>query len=402
MRDQRTGIGEMGGSIDAVRLGNAFAPSAVLVADLVADFGVACAIPPRFRLPPSRPSRHMNDIRGKPLSRIESRAPRGGEDAVSAATDPWRLTQSQRHAENDARDETLFALANGVIGVRGSIEESPSPTQGTFIADVWERSPIHYHERHHGFARATDTRVPVADATAILIHLDGAPVDPLHGHGLSFERSLAMREGKLSRKTRWRTPQDQTLEVHAERIVTLAHPGLVCLRWTLRSVDCRGALQIQSCVTGNRIAAAQGDDPRFGAGSGLAMRITATSANSRVASVAQRTHASGIGVVCAQRHRVRGAEFTDAHTDENSACQVFAATLEPGAEITVEKYIAYRWTEPHASDSDARMLDDATALLDDAMASGFDALASAQADAFAAFWANADLAIDGSDDARRD
>ena len=97
---------------------------------------------------------------------------------ASADAGAYRITQSHWQPELAARDETLFALANGALGVRGGFEESPSPTQGTFVASVWERSAIHYHERHHGFARTTDTRVPVADATAIRIFLGDAPADP--------------------------------------------------------------------------------------------------------------------------------------------------------------------------------------------------------------------------------
>lgn len=347
-------------------------------------------------------AKRVNDLHGKPLSRRAETHGAREAATVFSATDPWRLTQTRRDPANAARDETLFALANGVLGLRAGIEEVPSTTQGAFIAGVWERSPIHYHERHHGFARATDTRVPVADATAILIHIDGIAFDPAKSECLAFERSLAMREGRLTRTTRWRTAHGQTFEVRAERIVAIAHPGLACLRWTLRAIEGTGALQLESCVAGNRAAAAQGDDPRFGTGAGLAMRISATSSDATNASIAQRTRASGIGVVCTQRHRVHGAEFADAHADDNSACQVFAATFAAGAQITIEKYVAYRWTLPQGKESDEELRADTLALLDDAVATGFDALAKAQADAFAAYWAKADLAIDGGAEAQRD
>ena len=109
------------------------------------------------------------------------------DPAASAQTDAWQLTQTLWRPDTTARDETLFALCNGAIGVRGGLEESASPTQGTFIAGVWERAPIHYHERHHGFARTTDTRVPVADATSIRILLGDTAIDPAQGECLAFE-----------------------------------------------------------------------------------------------------------------------------------------------------------------------------------------------------------------------
>src|SRR6516225_8186406 len=81
-------------------------------------------------------------------------------EALRVEVDPWRVAQRRLDAAQAARDETVFALANGALGVRGGVEEIDSPTQATFLAGVWERTQIHYHERHPGFARSTDTRVP--------------------------------------------------------------------------------------------------------------------------------------------------------------------------------------------------------------------------------------------------
>jgi len=329
--------------------------------------------------------------------------PNGGtEDAHSGVVDPWCLTQTTWRPAFAARDETLFALSNGAVGVRGGFEESASPTQGTFIAGVWERAPIHHHERHFGFARTTDTRIPVADATAIRVRLGSVCVDPADGERLAFERTLDLRHGRLSRSLTWRTQQGATFAVDAQRIVALAHPGLVCIRWTLRSQDYSGPVSIDSCVYGNRAAAAQGDDPRFGAGSGLAMDITRCTADASAAWLAQRTRSSAIAVVCAQRHRVDGAAFAGASADGASARQTFAATLQPGAAITVEKYIAYAWTQPLGAETDVHLYTNVEATLDAAIAAGFDALAGAQAGEYAKFWNGADLCVDAGDGGRRD
>ncbi|MBS0584068.1 MAG: beta-phosphoglucomutase [Proteobacteria bacterium] len=317
--------------------------------------------------------------------------------AASTSPDARRVSRSQWQPARAAQDETLFALANGALGVRGGIEESPSPTQGTFIAGVWERSAIHYHERHHGFARTTDTRVPVADATAIRIRLGDTPADPAHGEVLAFERTLDMRAGELVRSIAFRTAQGATLEVKARRLVPLAHPGLLCIRWTLRSLDYTGPVTLESAIVGNVAAAAQGDDPRFGAGAGLAMQIADTAADAHEARLVQHTRASAIGVACVQRQRVTGAAFAQASADANAARQCYAARLAPGGEIEVEKYVAYAWTQPGGSESDAQLHASAQGTLDAAMAQGFDALAQAQADEVAAFWSVADFSIDAVD-----
>lgn len=321
------------------------------------------------------------------------------DTSAPAHLDAWQLAQTHWRPDTTARDETLFALCNGAIGVRGGLEESASSTQGTFIAGVWERAPIHYHERHHGFARTTDTRMPVADATSIRIHLGDTAIDPAQGECLAFERTLDFRQGRLFRSLRWRTPQGHVLEVVAERIVALAHPGLACIRWTLRALDYAGPVLLESSIFGDGAAAAQGNDPRFGAGAGLALHVTHSAVNADDAWLVQRTSASEIGVACAQRHRVTGAALAGSSQDANSARQVFVAMLARGEEITIEKYIAYAWTRPEDALTDLELYASAQRTLDVALARGFDALAAEQAETVATYWARTDLAID-SDEAQ--
>lgn len=100
--------------------------------------------------------------------------PTGGFDAPGFDVGRWRLIQSRWQPQRAARDETLFALANGSLGARGGFEESASTTQASFLAGARERTPIHYFE----FARTTDTRVPVAETTVIRIRLGEDRVDP--------------------------------------------------------------------------------------------------------------------------------------------------------------------------------------------------------------------------------
>lgn len=107
-----------------------------------------------------------------------------------AVGDPWLLVRHGTDPAGFARDESLFALANGTLGVRGNLEEADSASQATLLSGVWERTPIEYHERFPGFASHTDTRIPVADATHIRLRLGDTPVRLDQGEWLQFERIL--------------------------------------------------------------------------------------------------------------------------------------------------------------------------------------------------------------------
>lgn len=317
-----------------------------------------------------------------------------GFDTPVAEADTWRLSQSHWQPAHAARDETLFALANGALGVRGGFEESPSPTQGSFISGVWERAPIHYHERHFGFARNTDTRLPVAEATAIRIRLGDLLVDPAQGELLAFKRVLDLREGKLVRSLRWRSAQGHTFELETERVVPVAHPGLLCIRMRLRSIDYAGPVTFESSISGHQAAAAQGDDPRFGAGSGVALHVSHASATEDEAWIAQRTGESAIGVVCMQRHRLSGLAFSSAAADAGYVRQSHEGQLGAGDSVAIEKFVAYAWSQPQQEISDEALHSRAASLLGSAVDGGFDALLQEQARGCAAFWDRASPAID--------
>lgn len=318
----------------------------------------------------------------------------GRASAGTAKLDPWRLSQTRFNADQAARDETLFALANGSLGVRGGVEEIGSPTQATFLAGAWERMPIHYHERHAGFAATTNSRVPVADATRIRVR-DG-DFDLASGELSEFERVLDLRLGRLTRFSRWRMLGGHTVEISAERFVSGSDPGLLCIRFRIRSIDYSGVLSLESSIIGDQHAAPQGDDPRFGAGAGSGMRSIEAQADGSNAQLIQRTQNSTVTVVCAQRHCMAGAAlFAHAYTDNHGVHQVYAASLLPGTEVTLEKFVAYAWSEPDAEVDILALKDRAEKTLAAATGNGFDALADLQAHEFARLWRRAELSIDG-------
>lgn len=313
------------------------------------------------------------------------------EDAASGAglADSWRLTQRAFDPARAARDETLFALANGTLGVRGALEEADSASDGTFLSSVFEQNPIHYHERFPGFTRSTDTRVPVAEGKHIRLRLGDAPLRLHEAEWLDFERTLDLAAGALVRRLRLKTAQGQTLEIRARRVVPLAERALLAIRFEVASIDYTGPLTLCSSIETGRQAMEQGDDPRIGVHGGKGLQVAEEQADAEGARLTQRTHHSGVALICAQRHRLSpGVVPTAAHAGEGRVEQRFGATLTPGASVVIEKYVAY-------DDGNGQAADGVDAVLARALRDGFDGIADAQADTMHAFWQRAGLSVDG-------
>ncbi|RDZ28365.1 beta-phosphoglucomutase [Lysobacter silvisoli] len=316
-------------------------------------------------------------------------------DAHDAAA--WCLRQDRYEPARRQRDQTLYALANGSLGVRGGFEEGDGEGDGCYLAAVYEQNPIHYHERFRGFALRTDTRVPVADGKRIEVWLGEHRLQPETAEVLAFARELDLRSGVLRRRLRLRSAQGATVEIESERVVPAhVHPGacdLLAIRYRVRSIDYSGELRLVSAIESARRAAAQGDDPRIGAAS-AGLLSTGSQADGERARYGQRTQHGTGAVLCAQSHRLPAASaplaFAAAQADDTRAAQIFSARLQPGGEAVLEKFVAY------ASAAQAQGLEERTdEALTAAVGAGYEALAALQAGALAEFWRDAEIAVDG-------
>ncbi len=72
--------------------------------------------------------------------------------------------------------ETIFAIGNGYLGMRGCVEEgAPVMQNGTFVNGFYESWPIVYGEEAYGFAKTGQTIVNVTDSKKIKLYVDDEP-----------------------------------------------------------------------------------------------------------------------------------------------------------------------------------------------------------------------------------
>ena len=91
--------------------------------------------------------------------------------------DPWSLTECQYDPWHLGRNETIFAVANGYLGMRGNVEEGrDSYAHGTYINGFHETFQIQHAEEAFGFARVGQTMVNVPDAKLIRLYVDDEPL----------------------------------------------------------------------------------------------------------------------------------------------------------------------------------------------------------------------------------
>ncbi|PKM07863.1 MAG: beta-phosphoglucomutase [Gammaproteobacteria bacterium HGW-Gammaproteobacteria-4] len=312
--------------------------------------------------------------------------------STAGADAAWQLCHDARNAHGEERDHTLFALANGNLGVRAGCEEAGG-SGGCFLAEVYERTPIHYHERFVGFAQNTDTRIPVADGSHVGIRVGDVVLDPFANNCVEHQRVLDLRSACLTRTARWQLADGSEIALRVERVVPFAHPNLLCIRLHLSSIGYSGPVTLLSAVRGDRAALAQGDDPRIGSGAGEGMVGIALGADEAQAWLLQQTASGRTRVLCAQAHRVPDAAMVAAVVGDSA--QQISATLHAGESLRIEKVVAYAWADDAGNGNDDELHRQAQAALQSALAAGFAGIAMRQAATLSAFWRDAEITIDG-------
>lgn len=107
-----------------------------------------------------------------------------GRQAHLYPLEAWRVSQNAFDPTGNLLDETIFALGNGYIGLRGSHEEGPNglvgvSLDGSYLNGFYETEPIHYPETAYGLARNNQFMLNVPNAKIIELFIEDEHFDLL-------------------------------------------------------------------------------------------------------------------------------------------------------------------------------------------------------------------------------
>ena len=166
--------------------------------------------------------------------------------------DEWNFIEKQFMGEFLSQGETMFALGNGYLGMRGCFEEGgPIGQNGTFINGFYESWPIVYAEEAYGFATTGQTIVNVTDAKIIKLYVDDEPFWLPHANILSFERRLNMRVGTLDRDILWETPAGKQVSIKSRRLVSFVHRHVAAITYQVTLLNAAAPIVMSSEMIAN-------------------------------------------------------------------------------------------------------------------------------------------------------
>ena len=161
--------------------------------------------------------------------------------------DPWRLVEKQYNPLRMPQMETLFALANGYLGIRGTFEEgTPVYQKGTLINGFHETWPIVYPESAFGYATTGQTIVNAPDGTLIRLYVDDEPFDLAQATLVNYERTLNMRTGILERDVTWEKGSGKRTRIRSRRLVSFEHRHVAAVSYEVTLLNADAPIVISS------------------------------------------------------------------------------------------------------------------------------------------------------------
>src|SRR3954451_14560795 len=188
-------------------------------------------------------------------------------DHPAFAVAPWSLRETALDLGVLGQTEAMFALANGHIGRRATLDEGePFGIPGTYLNSLYELRPLPYAEAGYGYPESGQTLVNVTNGKIIRLLVGDEPFDVRYGDLLAHERALDLRAGVLRRRVEWRSGAGVAVRVRSTRLVSFVQRSTAAIMYEVEPLEGPVRVVVQSELVANEPdSSARSSDPRAAA-----------------------------------------------------------------------------------------------------------------------------------------
>jgi len=308
--------------------------------------------------------------------------------------DPWCIRESRLDLDVLAHTESVFALSNGHIGMRGNLDEGePHGLPGMYLNSLFELRPLPYAEAGYGYPESGQSMVNITNGKIIRLLVDDEPFDVRYGTLDEHERVLDLRDGRLTRSVLWRSPAGSSVRVRSERLVSLSQRSVAAIHYEVEAVDQPLRIVLQSELVANEPLPPAGKDPRVAAALDAPLESEEYVVDELGVVLVHHTKLSGLRMAAAMDHEIDCPDpLTDVDAFPDIGRLTVATRLQPGQKFRLVKYLAYGWS---ARRSRPALHDQVAAAVAGARLTGWDGLCKEQCDFLQRYWEGADVEVEG-------
>lgn len=312
----------------------------------------------------------------------------------------WEITEDKFDIQNNYRNETIFSIANGYIGMRGTFEEVPQipkglGLEGTFVNGFYESEEIKYGELAYAYAKKSQTMLNITNGKIIKLEINGCKFSMLDGVLDEYRRSLSLKDGCLIRELKWTSPKGDKVNLKITRIVSLVNKYISAIKYEISPVNFSGEIKLFSELDGDVYNSTTECNARIDYGPyGRALLTEKSVLSEDSAYLLQHTQNTQIYLVAGMKNSINcsSSYTTTSYSSEFLAGIEYKVNAQMGEVITLEKYITYVTSREF---NKAELQSKAEEILNDANAIGINNLISKQRAYLDDFWNNSDIEIIG-------
>lgn len=263
--------------------------------------------------------------------------------------DEWKIIETRFYPEFLGQMETIFALSNGYLGMRGTCEEgTPFVNHGTMINGFYESWPIIYAEQAFGFAKTGQTIVNLHDLKIIRLLVDDELFNLPTADLKHFNRTLDMKEGTLTRDVLWEMPSGKLVSIKSTRVVSFEHWHLAVIDYEVTLLNSDASVVILSEISPHRTIRGTDGDPRETKVFREKVLISQVKeAKEQQIILGFSTKNSGMSIGCGIDHTV---ETENAITSENETAEdeervVFTVEAQQNSPVRITKWMSFHTSQ---------------------------------------------------------
>jgi alpha,alpha-trehalose phosphorylase len=311
------------------------------------------------------------------------------------AVEPWSVRERELPTDLLGSSESIFALSNGHIGLRGNLDEGePFGIPGSYLNGFFELRPLPYAESAYGEPEAGQTLVNVTNGKLVRLLVDDEPFDVRYGELRTHERVLDLRDGVLRRRVEWVSPAGRGVRITSTRLVSFAQRAIAAVLYEVEPLDEGVRVVVQSELVANETVPDSEPDPRAAAMLANPLQAELHGSDDLAVLLGHSTRLSGLRMVAVMDHLFDGPEGISLHveTGEDVARVTAAVELKPGEKLRLVKFLSYAWSSVRSFPA---LRAQAAAALTEAKATGWDEVCSEQRAYLDDFWQTADVEVEG-------
>lgn len=312
---------------------------------------------------------------------------------------PWDIIETEFKVANNYRNETTFALSNGYIGTRGTLEENydfdvETGLEGNFINGFYEQEPIRYGEWNFGFPTESQSLLNLPNVKTVRFYIEDELFDMRQGTISDYQRVLHMKEGIVERSLIWTSPNGRRVQIRTERMVSFVKKNWMEQLYEVTLLDKDSQITFVSELDADIENHTRKTNPLVDYGPfGRRLYPDKIEADKELLFYQGTTKNSNLTMACGCFHKILAEHYTVcASKSEFKAELTYKLEAKKQVPVRLEKYIAYTSTLDEPKEQLEEFIKKE---LEESKNIGYEKIRQMQVSYMHNFWEGADIQIDG-------